>query len=119
MKLSLKQEMLRWQVGEYAKRFRFLQLEHDEVSQCLAVLDRLFKQNDCSSSDALLEIVTKAEADLDRWFQMEGAIPHHTPVLRALFMTLALAWGFVTLIPIAAQATIVLLCCLIFLMLSG
>ncbi|BDA41836.1 DNA repair protein RecN [Coccomyxa sp. Obi] len=59
-------------VAEYAKRFHFLQLEHDEVSQRLAMLDRLFKQHDCSSSDALLGLAAKAEADLDRWFQMEG-----------------------------------------------
>lgn len=62
------------QVGDYAKRFRFLQLEHDEVCQRLAVLDRLFKQHDCTSSDALLEAAATAEADLDRWFQMEGSL---------------------------------------------
>lgn len=62
-------------MAQYAQRFRFLQLEHDEVSQRLAMLDRLFKQHDCTSSDALLEVAAKAEADLDRWFQMEGTGP--------------------------------------------
>ncbi|CAL8460865.1 g396 [Coccomyxa elongata] len=63
---------LEQKVAQYAQRFRFLQLEHDEVSQRLEMLDRLFKQHDCSSSDALLEVAAKAEADLDRWFQLEG-----------------------------------------------
>lgn len=60
------------QVGAYAKRFRFLQLEHEEVSERLTMLERLFKQHDCTSSEELLDTAAKAEQDLDRWFQMEG-----------------------------------------------
>ncbi|EIE25588.1 P-loop containing nucleoside triphosphate hydrolase protein [Coccomyxa subellipsoidea C-169] len=76
-------------VGDYAMRFRFLQLEHNEVSQRLAVLDRLFKQHDCSSSDALLEVAAKAEADLDRWFQMEGKREEIERTLRRMKQELA------------------------------
>ena len=60
------------QVGAYAMQFRFLQLEHDEVTSRLKALERLSKQHGVASSADLLGAAAQAEADLDRWFQMEG-----------------------------------------------
>ena len=62
------------QVEAYAQQFRFLQLEHDEVSQRLSRLERLFKQHVCTTSEQLLEATAKAESSLDQWFQMEGGL---------------------------------------------
>ncbi len=59
-------------VEAYAQHFRFLQLEHDEVSQRLKQLERLLKQHSCLTSEQLLEKTAKAESSLDQWFQMEG-----------------------------------------------
>ena len=59
-------------VEAYAQHFRFLQLEHDEVSQRLKQLERLLKQHSCYTSEQLLEKTAKAESSLDQWFQMEG-----------------------------------------------
>jgi hypothetical protein len=59
-------------VGAYAQRFRFLALEQAEAGQRLAGLERLLKQHGAASCAALLEAAARAEADLDRWFTMEG-----------------------------------------------
>jgi DNA repair ATPase RecN len=75
---GLKWRLLMCQVGAYANRFRFLQLEYDEVRERLAHLERLFKQHGCTTCDALLDLAAKAEEDLDRWFQMEGVA--HQPI---------------------------------------
>ena len=61
------------QVEAYAQQFSFLQLEHDEVAERLAELERLLKQHTCLTSEQLLDATAKAESSLDQWFQMEGA----------------------------------------------
>ena len=61
-------------VGAYAKRFQFLQQEHDEVCERIDALDRLFKQHDCRSSEMLLDKAAKTERSLDAWFLMDGAL---------------------------------------------
>ena len=63
------------QVEAYAQQFRFLQLEHDEVSQRLLLLERLLKQHSCTTSEQLLDATAKAGSSLDQWFQMEGGLP--------------------------------------------
>lgn len=63
------------QVEAYAQQFKFLQLEHDEVSEKLSKLERLLKQHGCYTSEELLEASSKAERSLDHWFQMEGKQP--------------------------------------------
>lgn len=60
------------QVGAYARKFRYLQHDHDEASQRLHAVERLLRQYDCSTSLELLTGVAEAEADLDKWYQMEG-----------------------------------------------
>lgn len=60
------------QVGAYARKYRYLQQDHDEASHRLLVIERLLKQYDCSTSEELLTGVAEAEADLDKWYQMEG-----------------------------------------------
>ncbi len=65
-----------WQVGAYAQRFRFLALEHEEVTARLAALERLLKQHGATSCAALLQAARKAEGDLDAWFLMEGTPAH-------------------------------------------
>ena len=62
------------QVEAYAQQFRFLQLEHEEVSQRLLQLERLLKQHSCTTSEQLLEATAKAGSGLDQWFQMEGGL---------------------------------------------
>ena len=62
------------QVEAYAQQFRFLQLEHDEASQRLSQLERLFKQHACTTSEQLLEATAKADSSLDQWFQLEGGL---------------------------------------------
>ena len=60
------------QAGAYARRWRYLQQEHDEVAERLQQLELLLRQFDCTSADELLECSAQAEADLDAWFAMEG-----------------------------------------------
>lgn len=66
--------ILEEKVEAYAQHFRFLQLEHDEVSQRLKQLERLFKQHSCYTVEQLLEKTATAESSLDQWFQMEGMV---------------------------------------------
>lgn len=59
-------------MGAYARKYRYLQQDHDVASDRLHVVERLLKQYDCSTSTELLTGVAEAEADLDRWYQLEG-----------------------------------------------
>lgn len=59
-------------MGAYARKYRYLQEDHDEASDRLHVVERLLKQYDSTTSTELLTAVAEAEADLDRWYQMEG-----------------------------------------------
>ena len=59
-------------MGAYARKHRYLQLEHDEASQRLLAIEKLLKQYDCTSAHELLTAVAEAEVDLDLWYQMEG-----------------------------------------------
>ena len=60
------------QVAAYARKFRYLQQDYDEAASRLHAVERLLKQYDCSTSQELLTGVAEAEADLDKWYQMEG-----------------------------------------------
>lgn len=60
------------QVGQYARRFRFSQADHDDVSVRLKQLLRLLKKHGAGSCAELLERASHAEQRLDSWFQMEG-----------------------------------------------
>lgn len=66
------------QVGVYARKHRYLQQEHDDAAHRLHVVERLLKQYACTTSTELLTAVAEAEADLDKWYQMEG---DHTRLL--------------------------------------
>ena len=59
-------------MGAYARKYRYLQQDHDNASDRLHLVERLLKQYDCTTSTELLAGVAEAEADLDRWFQLEG-----------------------------------------------
>lgn len=61
------------QVGQYARRFRFSQADHDDTSGRLKQLLRLLKKHGAANCGELLERAAEAEARLDTWSQMEGA----------------------------------------------
>ena len=63
---------MREQVTAYARKYRYLQQEHDEVAKRLSAVERILKQYDCSTSGELLAEAAQAEADLDRFYQSEG-----------------------------------------------
>lgn len=75
------------QVGAYARKYRYLQQDHDEASGRLQAVERLLRQYDCATSRELLAAVAEAEADLDTWYQLEGQTKHTLPLadLRAQF----------------------------------
>ena len=62
-------------MGQYARRFRFSQEDHDDTSGRLQQILRLLKQHHAASSEELLGRAAEAEAQLDHWFQMEGVPP--------------------------------------------
>ena len=62
------------QVTAYARKYRYLQQEHDEVAERLTAVERILKQYDCSTSGELLAEAAQAEADLDRFYQSEGKV---------------------------------------------
>lgn len=62
------------QVAAYAKKHRHLQQEYDAASARLQQVERLLKDCQCSSSEELLQEITEAQADLDRWYQLEGGL---------------------------------------------
>lgn len=59
-------------VTAYARKYQYLQQEHDEVAKRLSAVERILKQYDCSTSGELLAEAAQAEADLDRFYQSEG-----------------------------------------------
>ena len=61
------------QVTAYARKHRYLQQERDEAASRLQQVEKLLKQYDCSTSGELLQAAAEAEADLDKYYQMEGA----------------------------------------------
>lgn len=79
------------QVGAYARKYRYLQQDHDDASHRLHAVERLLKQYDCSTSTELLTGVAEAEADLDKWYQMEG--DHTRLLLTFKFVPLAVWQG--------------------------
>lgn len=66
------------QVAAYARKYRYLQQDYDEAASRLHTVERLLKQYQCSTSEELLTEVDQAQADLDRWYALEGNYPIHT-----------------------------------------
>ena len=66
------------QVAAYARKYRYLQQDYDDAASRLHAVERLLKQYQCSTSEELLTEVDQAQADLDRWYELEGDSPYYT-----------------------------------------
>lgn len=81
-----------WQVGSYARHYRYSPAEQAEVSDRLQAVTRLLKQHDCADSGQLLDAAARAEASLETWFHAEGAAPYSS------LKTCTVLWLFATAI---------------------